>query len=558
LAKQATIEVQAPVLVVGAGPTGLALAVELGGRGVRCMVIERNDRVGYAPRAKTTHTRTREHLRRWGIADKLAAASPFGVGYPSAVVFVTRLAGHQLAKFDNAFNCAPDRNELYSEHAQWVPQYRLEEVLRAHVETLPCVDLRFNVEFRSAEAGASGVLSHAVDTGTGEAITIKSDYVVGADGARSRLRELIGAKMEGSRGLSRNFNIIFRAPGLAEAHPHGPAIMYWQINPETPSTMGPMDKGDLWFFMPSNVPPDLALTDESAGALIRKATGVEMPYEILSSDEWAASRLIADKYRQGRIFIAGDACHLHPPLGGYGMNMGIADSVDLGWKLAAVLSGWAAPSLLDSYELERRPVHQRVIEEAVANHAAASGAILRPGLEAEGPDGEALRREVGDLIRETRLREFRSLGVVLGYTYAGSPFIATEDAPPPSSPSLEYRPSAYPGFLAPHAWLDDERSLYDAFGAGLTLLVTDADHDQDAKAALGDAARMGVPLDILRLPDPRLARLYGAALALIRPDQHVAWRGNRWPGSEMLERVTGRLGDRQTAPASVHIKVESE
>lgn len=538
--------VRTSVLIVGAGPTGLALATELGVRGVNCVVVERNDRVGHAPRAKTTHTRTREYLRRWGIADDLAAASPFGIDYPSNVVFVTRLGGLELARFENAFNCAPGRNDLYSEHAQWVPQYRLEEVLRAHLETLPSIDLRFNVRFDSTEPGPAGVVSCATDA-AGAPVTIESDYLVGADGARSHVRDLIGATMEGTYGLSRNFNIIFRAPELARAHPHGPAIMYWQVNPDLPSTIGPMDKGDLWFFMPSNVPADLELTDDSAGALIRRATGIEMPYEILSSDEWLASRLIADRYRRGRIFIAGDACHLHPPLGGYGMNMGVADSVDLGWKLAAVLQGWADLSLLDSYEFERRPVHQRVIDEAVGNQAA-HGAVMRPGLEAEGPEGETARREVGELIRQTRRQEFRSLGVVLGYSYAGSPFVATEAAPPPESPSTEYRPSAYPGRLAPHLWLEDGRSLYDLFGAGFTLLVTDPDHGADVAAASQDAARMGAPLEIVQVPGA--ASLYEAALVLIRPDQHVAWRGDGWPGAEVLARSTGRLAEAPREAAS--------
>jgi FAD binding domain len=210
--------------------------------------------------------------------------------------------------------------------------------------------------------------------------------------------------------------------------------------------------------------------------------------------------------------------------------------------MAAVLKGWADPSLLDSYELERRPVHRRVIDEAVGNQAA-HGAVMRPGLEAEGAAGEVVRHEVGELIRQTRRQEFRSLGVVLGYTYAGSPFVATEAAPPPESPSTEYRPSAYPGRLAPHMWLDDGRSLYDLFGAGFTLLVTDEDHGPDVAAASEDAARMGVPLEIVGVPTAGAAGVYEAALVLIRPDQHVAWRGEAWPGAEILARVTGRLGE---------------
>ncbi len=480
--KKAESERSAQVLIVGAGPTGLALAIELGTRGVRCIVAERNDRVGYAPRAKTTHTRTREHLRRWGIADKLAAAAPFGVDYPSTIVFVTRLAGHELARFENAFHCAPLRNDLYSEHAQWVPQYKLEEVLRAHAETLPTVDLRFNLAIESFEQTARGVVSHARSTVSGETGDIRSDYLVGADGSRSLVRELIGARMEGEPGRVRHLNIIFRAPGLAEAHRHGPGIMYWHVNPETPSALGPMDQDDLWYFMPGNIPPDLELTNETALALIRKTTGVEGPFEILSSDEWVANQFIADRYSDGRAFIVGDACHLHPPLGGWGMNMGVADSVDLGWKLGAVLQGWADPGLLGSYERERRPVHRRVIDEAVENMLASRGAVLRHGLEDEGAAGEALRAEVGDLIRKLRHREFRSLGVVLGYSYAGSPFVATEDSPAPDSPSMDYRQSAYPGRLAPHAWLDDGRSLFDLFGPWFTLLVLDRTAERGSRA----------------------------------------------------------------------------
>lgn len=550
------IELQVPVLIVGAGPTGLALAIELGERGIDCLLVERNDRVGHAPRAKTTHTRIREHLRRWGIAGRLAAAAPFGIDYPSNVLFVTRLAGYELARFENAFNCAPGKNDFYSEHAQWVPQYRLEEVLRGHAQSLPAVDIRFEVDVRSVEERGGAVIAEAVDMASGEAMRIRSEYLVGADGARSLVRGAIGATMEGVQGLSRNFNIIFRAPGLAEAHPHGPAIMYWQMNAEVPSTLGPMDKGDLWFFMPGNVPGDLELTDESAGALIRKATGITMPVEILSCDEWFANRLIATRYREGRIFIAGDACHLHPPLGGYGMTLGVGDAVDLGWKIGAVLDGWASPAILDSYEIERRPVHQRVIDEAVAN-LSANAALTRPGLEAAGPAGDEVRREVGALIHETRSQEFRSLGVVLGSSYAGSPFVAEEAGPAPVSPPADYRPSAYPGRLAPHLWLSGDRSLYDLFGPGFTLLAFGDALDAEIRAAEEDAARAALPLTAVRLPLPELQSLYQAPLALIRPDQHVAWRGDAWPGDAILARVTGRKPDAARSEVPPQFRTET-
>jgi hypothetical protein len=315
--------------------------------------------------------------------------------------------------------------------------------------------------------------------------------------------------------------------------------MYWQMDPLSPSVIGPMDRDDLWFFMPANVPADLKLTDSSAGALIRQATGIDMSFEILSSDQWFANRLIADRYNRDRVFIIGDACHLHPPAGGYGMNMGVADSVDLGWKLAAVLEGWAAPHLLDSYEIERRPLHRRVIDEAQSN-ASANAAVLQPGLEEDGAAGDELRARVGDLIRDVREKEFRSLGVVLGYTYAGSPFVAAEAGDEPPLVQADYRPSARPGSLAPHLWLDDGRSLYDLFGRGFTLLVLQAGYEEEARAAMRDADRLGIPMKGLFVTEARALELYKMPLVLVRPDQHVSWRGDAWPGDEALLRATGR------------------
>ncbi len=528
------------VLIVGAGPAGLALAIELGSRGIECLVVERNDRVGYAPRAKTTHSRTREHLRRWGIADRLAAASPFGIDYPSNVVFATRLGGAHLTTIPNAFNCAPQRDERYSEHAQWIPQYKLEEVLREHAESLAPVTIHFQCAFERFHEQGGKVTSIVRDLATGEEVTIVSDYMVGADGARSIVRERIGATFEGQYGLSFNYNIVFRAPGLAEAHRHGPAVMYWQINADTPSLIGPMDDGDRWFFMPTGVKPGLKLDRDEAVALIRRATGIDLPYEILSTDEWVASQFIADRYRKGRVFLSGDACHLHPPFGGYGMNMGIADSVDLGWKLAAMLRGWGGEVLLDSYECERRPLHRQVIDEAVANHAMLGNQLHEAGLEDEGAAGDAVRARVGRRIEEAKRREFKNLGVVLGYCYGDSPVLAEEDTPVPAIAG-DYVPNGRPGCVAPHRWMPDGGSLYDLFGTGFTLLAF-RPGSAGARRALDDAKSLGIPLTALDIEDDALEAQYGARFALIRPDQHVAWRGDTWPGEALLRLVSGRAG----------------
>ena len=538
---------QTRVLIVGAGPVGLALAIELGSRAIPCIVIERNPRVGYAPRAKTTNVRTREHMRRWGIADQLAAASPLGIDYPSNVVFCTRLSGYELARFENALYCAPGKNPLYSEHSQWIPQYSVEEVMRAHAQSLAGVDIRFNCELVSFDQDARHVHARIRDVDGGNETVITGDYLIGADGARSKVREAIGAKMEGTYGLSRNYNVVFRAPGLANAHKLGPAIMYWQVNADVPSVIGPMDRGDKWFFMPTDVPAGLKFAPSEAPDLIRKATKIDLPYEVLSSDEWIASRLLATRYRDRRVFLAGDACHLHPPFGGYGMNMGIADGVDLGWKIAATLQGWGGPKLLDSYERERRPVHNYVMDEAVANHATLGNHLRREGMEDDTEAGAALRRDIGVRIRGAKVREFHTLGVVLGYRYDDSPVIVGDGSTAPAQDFLNYVPSAHPGCLAPHAWLDDGTSLYDHFGRGFTLLATDGAEGDDIDRAREAARAADVPLQVIRPQEKGLTDLYAARYTLIRPDQHVAWRGDKVPddAENLLLQVTGRAARRQ-------------
>lgn len=540
------------VLIAGAGPVGLAAAIELGSRGVRCLVVERNDRVGYAPRAKTTNVRTREHLRRWGIADRLREVSPIPRDYPSNVVFATRMTGPRLARFENALNGSPARNDLYSESAQWVPQYVLEEVLREHAASLPGVSISFSTELASFKQDGGGVTSELKDLSTGKVEQVRSAYLIGADGARSLVRDAIGATMTGDRAYSRNYNIIFRAPDLASRHAHGEAIMYWMINEELPSLLGPMDGQGLWFFMVTKLANDIDPASVDPVALIRQGTGLhDLEIEIVGKDPWVAHKLVADHYEQGRVFLAGDACHLHPPFGGFGMNMGIGDAVDLGWKLAATLQGWGGPELLASYEAERRQVHERTIAEAVINYGVLGNQLVRPGLEDPGPLGEATRREVGEIIEATKLREFRTLGIVLGSRYADSPVIVPDGSEPPPEHFMLYVPSAHPGCLAPHLWLNDGSSLYDHFGSGFTLLVT-AGETQQAAGFAAVAEHLGIPLTVLAPGDRRLPARYAARFALIRPDQHVAWRGDALPAdaAALLARVTGAIEKGAVAPVS--------
>jgi hypothetical protein len=304
-----------------------------------------------------------------------------------------------------------------------------------------------------------------------------------------------------------------------------------------------MDEKGLWFFMATKIAGDVDPTTLEPADLIRRGTGLaDLPIEIVGTDHWVAHRLVADRYSLGRVFLAGDACHLHPPFGGFGMNMGIGDSVDIGWKLAARLQGWGGEGLLTSYEVERRKVHERTIAEAVINFGSTSNQLVRPGLEDEGAVGDATRNEVADIIEATKIREFMTLGIVLGMRYEDSAIIVPDGSAPPPEHFMLYTPSAHPGCLAPHLWLEDGSSLYDHFGDGFTLLVTDG-QEADMAAFAAAMAQRNVPLKVLFTGDARLRERYQARLCLIRPDQHVAWRGDRLPEDwhGLVNRVTGSI-----------------
>ncbi len=543
------------VLVVGAGPVGLALAIELGIRGISCQVIERNDRVGYSPRAKCTNVRTREHLRRWGIAEELRRVSPIPRDYPSNVVFATRMNGHLLARFEKSFSAVTERNDLYAEGAQWVPQYVLEEVLRAHAVSLPSVDVSFSTTLESCTDGADGVVATVVDGRTGNRLPVRSRYLVGADGARSTVRKAIDAHLVGDGGSSSNLNFVFRSKKLASMHELGPAIMYWMINSDVPALLDPMSDDGLWYFIATKIPADTDPATIDAASLIRLSTGLDPDdIEVVSADPWVARRLVADRYRRGNVFLAGDACHVHPPFGGFGMNMGVGDAVDLGWKIAATLEGWGGPALLDTYEEERRPVHEWAISEAVANYATVGNQLARTGLEEDGILGEATRREVSETILTQKAREIRSLGLVKGYTYSGSSIVVPDGSPTPPRSSMAYEPSAHPGCVAPHIWLADGTSLYDHFQPGFNLLVTEPGHDHEVAAFQAAAERVGMPLKVVAPDDARLRSRYQAALALIRPDQHVAWRSSH-AASDPAAILKVARGASQNAPAPARSEV---
>lgn len=511
------------VCIVGAGPVGLALAIELRGQGVTCTLVEKSDRVSPQPRAKLTNIRSMELLRRWGLANTVRSAAPLPELWPSDIIFVTRLTGWELARFPDALSTARRPDAPFPEPAQQIPQPDLERVLRTRSSQLGAVTLTGH-ELVDIDQRGDRIAATVVRTdGTGEE-RISARYLAACDGSRSTTRDLVGVAMLGERDLGRNLGIVFDSAELGSVIPHGRAVHYWCVNPDVPSILGPLDGQARWWLQATSLPSDFDPDRADPTAMIHAACGLDVDLEVVGLDPWTAHRLLADKYRVGNVFVLGDAAHLHPPMGGYGMNIGLGDALDLGWKLGAVLRGGASESLLDTYEIERRPVHERILEESASNYALISNDLLHPHLEDTSPAGEQARRRIGERILDQKAREFRSIGAQLGVRYEQSPIIVTEEAPEPPNPVDTYAPTARPGHRLPHVWLDENTSVLDCVGAHYTLLSF-TDDQSVTDAFIGAARRRRLPLHVAHLSED-LRPTYGATYVLVRPDHHVAWRGD--------------------------------
>jgi 2-polyprenyl-6-methoxyphenol hydroxylase-like FAD-dependent oxidoreductase len=527
------------VLIVGAGPVGLALANELAWRGVDFLLIDESDGAIVFPAGENIFSRTMEHLRRWGIADDLRYCAEFPPDFPRDMVFATSVQGKLLALFEGLSNAgAPKTDTMSPEGPLFCPKRAFDPGLARGARRSGKGRLAYHTQLLSFEQTNNQVSALLAHVASGTRHRVQAGYLAGCDGARSTIRKTLGARFVGSFGEGYNFAVHFRAPGLMQQirqHFGRPIAQVHTVNTPNRHYLTSVDGRDEWrlsmYIHPEQTPEPRAAVCEAVG----RSTDVD----VLSAQPWSGHRVVADRYRAGRVFLAGDAAHLRWPKGGFGANTGIGDAVDLGWKLAAVLAGWGGPWLLDSYEAERRPIAVRNTNEAAINRVLDEMVQPDPILDEDTPAGIRAREQMTQLLFAVRHREFNTQGIQLGYRYRNSPICVDDGSLEPPDDHMVYRPSTFPGVRAPHAWLGSGQSLLDLFGEGFVLCRFKP--ELDCHAIRSAASSRKAPLEVIDIASPEIRSLYERDLVLIRPDGHVAWRGDNPPPQPdlLVSQITG-------------------
>jgi 2-polyprenyl-6-methoxyphenol hydroxylase-like FAD-dependent oxidoreductase len=548
------------VLVVGAGPVGLALASDLGWRGVRTLIVDQGD--GKVPQPKTSgvNIRTMEFCRRWGLRDTIRSKG-MTRDYPRDRVWVTGMNGYELARQKGASlaDDVPPRGAI--ETFMRIHQTEFDPILRDFALGCRSVAARYRTRCTEVEQDADGVTATLTDVDSGVTENVRADYLVSCEGANSLIRKSLGIELAGNWNVNHSTNAYFRSSEFLKAHDKGPALFYNIVGPQGYwGYLFAVNGTDLWQAQiiglgdekPTSSPAEVAAT-------IRQFMGRDFPFDLLHITPWTRRRLLADRYGKGRIFVAGDAIHQMPPSGTLGMNTGVADATNLSWKLEAVLAGWGGASLLATYETERRPVAERSANAAVTLFR--SGRLTTaPGpaiLEATAEGGRVRERIGAQLLRDAS--HPATEGMQIGYRYDQSPICLGERDPPPPD-YHHYRPTTRPGARAPDIRLGENDPILDRFGRGFTL-VRLGDGAPDANGLRAAAADRGVPLRVIDVRNRDIEDLYERRLVLVRPDGHVAWRGDSAPSDplEIIDVVRGAANRRAHAAESAiysHRKTE--
>jgi 2-polyprenyl-6-methoxyphenol hydroxylase-like FAD-dependent oxidoreductase len=538
-----------PVLIVGGGPVGLGLAIELGWRGIECLLVEQGDGSIAHPRANAENARTMEFFRRWGIADRVREAGT-PEDYPHTVLYLTALNGFEIARIERPGHGGRAPTAISPERPQRCNQLWLDPILRARAASFPSVALRLRCRFESFEQDDDHVVATVHDLATGERQRILCDYLIACCGGHSSIPKTLGIAMQGNPTLEYNLNIFFRTPQLWSHHDKGKAALHFLVDAQGIwRTLVQLDGRELWRLSLNGKEYFDAAETLDASAFITGVVGKPVPHEVVSALRWIARDLVADRYRVGRVFLAGDAAHQNTPSGGFGLNTGMGDAADLGWKLAAVLQGWGGSGLLESYEVERKPVAERIVRQATGNFMRDRRRVSHPKIAEDSPEGAQARREMGEEIVSSQTKVYVTDGTALGYVYDPSPVCCSDGAPLAPASIMQYHPTTRPGARAPHAWLADGRSTLDLFGRGFVLLRF-GDAAPDPGALVSAFASRGVPLAVVPLADPSIAALYERKLVLVRPDGHVAWRSDAAPSDPfaVADRVRGSHSSNIQAP----------
>ena len=533
---------EVPVLIVGGGPVGLALAADLGWRGIACMLVEQGDGIIRTPKMNEVNIRTMEFCRRWGIADWVQNC-PFPADHPMDVVFVTAMDGYELARMPRPAR----RDDLAGPYSPMVmqacSQTWFDPMLQDLARSFAGVKLLHRCRMESFDADADGVTAQITHLDSGKQETVRARYLAACDGAGSPVRRKLGIRLQGKMELSRPLHMYFKTPDLFAQLGIARGTFYLAIdNNGLWANVRVIDPGaGLWRLMLLDTPTDFDAGNIDCDAYLRRVIKRPISVEWVGHSVWVRRGVVAERYSEGRVHLLGDAVHQVSPTGALGMNTGIADAVDLAWKLEAVEKGWGGTQLLASYDAERRPAGTRNVRHATGfyqGHLDLDKGIA--AIEDATSEGDALREKLGPQLINGVGAMFRTHGVQLGYRYDDSPICIPDGTPAPADQAAEYIATARPGARAPHAWLADGRSTLDLYGRGYTLLRLGTDAPE-VTALIAAASARAMPLNPVALADPAIEKLYEKKLVLVRPDGHVAWRGDVVPSevSNLLDCVRG-------------------
>lgn len=545
------VSTDVPVVIVGGGPVGMLLAIDLGSKNTELLLVNDRPTTRVHPQAGTINSRTMEHMRRLGLSEAVRNTG-LPLDHPADSVYVTRIAGFELFRHtmptlrEKIGNPGPwGETRLTPEPIHRSNQRHFEPILYERVTAYPCTDIRFGWRLLSFSDKGDHVATELEDLSTGRVEKVTCRFLVGCDGAKGPVRRALKIKYSGRSSSKKTFydgrmlSIFVRSDEIDAAAKMKNAWHYWTINSRGRTDFITLN-GQGEYMVLAEVPTDAEIPDLDVEGIIRNAIGADVPFEVVSVREWLAGlAVVADRYRLGRVFLAGDAVHLFTPSGGFGFNTGADDAANLAWKLAAAVHGWAPDRLLDSYEVERRPIGIRNTGASGAFAEMIAGLEFSERIEEDSAAGDLARAELGAKLAAFK-EEFASIGIVLGARYDGSPIVVPDGTAPPEDDHAVYTPSATPGGRAPHYWIDRETSLFDRLGPWFTLLKLGAGVPE-TRPLEDAAARLGVPLSVLHVEEREIGELYERPLALIRPDQHVAWRSDAVPSDPeaLLRTVIG-------------------